>query len=924
MEKLKFAVVDLETTGHSPEKGDRIIQIAIMFIENGILTDEYVRFVNPGQPIPVFIQELTGISDKEVEEAPEFREIALEVSELLSGWVFAAHNTNFDLPFLQKEFSRCGVPLWSGRQVDTVELAKIVFPTAVSYRLKELTEELGIPLPSAHRADDDAKATAQLLLRCIGKVHQLPAETTALLHKRSFSLKSDLSILFYNVLQHLNKKVSGSRLPTFRGIPYRQARHLSRPEGRNTAYPESRKEKDELLAAAYPAYESRESQLEFMDAAWTSLQQGTEAMVEVPTGMGKTISYLLPSAVHAIRRGQAVIVSTYTNHLADKIMNEELSAVSQALGLPVQSVVLKGMGNYISLAKLAEMLLSGESGYDAVFTEMQVLVWLTETETGDLSELNLSGGGTYFIDRLRKRTARLADDEDGVDYHQVALRNCSEADLVITNHALLLSEGDSRDRLIRESAGLIVDEAHQFIHAAFKTNEIIFSYTSWKYMMGQISSEANDQISCRLEKLLTRRRLYRSRLHSAVNSAFDRFSKSFDHAVRELAGSGSGKKGHVRGSRMHIGLDELPADKGVFEEVYKAMEQLTSCMDDYVRPLGKEKGSLSPKEQAVLAEWEYWTGELRGRTSDWIELFLEKERDSTAWLELDERSIPGSLMVIKSPVDSAKVIRRSLEPFLSGGKGIIWTSGTLSVKSDERFVASQLGIADSVPVRKLLAPDHFYKGSEIFIVQDMPDIQQVSQADYVEEVAEAVIQTVMVTEGRLFVLFTSQEMLRNTYDLIADSGLLEEYALIAQGISSGSRYRLLKSFKQYNKAVLFGTNSFWEGVDVPGNALSAIIIVRLPFSSPSEPVFKAKTAQLNRNGQNAFTSYALPEAILRLRQGFGRLVRSSSDTGFFIILDRRIETKSYGRKFLEALPDVPVKKVSLARMVDELNNCYNE
>ncbi|GKV67973.1 putative ATP-dependent helicase DinG [Sporosarcina sp. NCCP-2716] len=924
MEKLKFAVVDLETTGHSPEKGDRIIQIAIMFIENGELVKEYVRFVNPGQPIPVFIQELTGISEQDVASAPEFGEIALEVSEMLTGWVFTAHNTQFDLPFLQKEFARCAVPLWQGRQIDTVELAKIVFPSAVSYRLKELTEELSIPLPSAHRADDDAKAAAYLLLRCIEKVEQLPERTISLLHKRSFTLKSDISVLFHLALNGRRSRTADDHLPRFRGIPYRRAGLLVRPENRHPAFPDSREAKDSLLRSTYASYETRASQLEFMDTAWDSLQRGTEVMVEVPTGMGKTISYLLPAAVHAIQQSRPVIVSTYTNHLADKIIGEEASAVASALSMPVHAVVLKGRSHYISLGKFAELLLSGESSYDNVFTEMQLLVWLTETATGDLNELNLSGGGMLYIDRVRKRSSKLQEDEMDADYHRLALQNCRNADLVITNHSLLLSDGDTRDRMIEDASGLIVDEAHQLIHAAYKTNEVIFSFTNWKYVMGQISSEAEDQISSRLESLLVRKKMYRSRKKEALVRAFDSFLKAFDDSVRELVGPESIRRGHVKGSRLHIELDQIPADRDILTEADAALGRLIGCMEEYAGALVLETDSLSPKEHAVLAEWQYWTDELRMKRGEWVELFLEEGEDGTVWMEQDERSIPGSLQVIKSPYDSARVIRKALSPFFEAGQGVVWTSGTMTVKSDERFVARQLGAQADVPVKKLLAPAHFYKGAQLFIVEDMPDIQQVSQAEYVEEVAEAVVQTVMVTGGRLFVLFTSQDMLKHTYDLIYDSGLLEEYALIAQGISSGSRYRLLKSFRQYGKAVLFGTNSFWEGVDVPGNDLSAIIIVRLPFSSPSEPIFKAKTAQLNKHGQNAFSGYALPEAILRLRQGFGRLIRSSEDTGFFIILDRRIETKSYGKKFLEALPDVPVKKVSLARMVDELDNCYNK
>ncbi|CAM5182090.1 3'-5' exonuclease DinG OS=Ureibacillus acetophenoni OX=614649 GN=dinG PE=3 SV=1 [Ureibacillus acetophenoni] len=192
-----------------------------------------------------------------------------------------------------------------------------------------------------------------------------------------------------------------------------------------------------------------------------------------------------------------------------------------------------------------------------------------------------------------------------------------------------------------------------------------------------------------------------------------------------------------------------------------------------------------------------------------------------------------------------------------------------------------------------------------------------------ESVALAVTRTVRATDGRCFVLFTSQEMLKKTVELIQESELLQDYMLFAQGVTPGSRMRLLKSFQKFNHSVLFGTNSFWEGVDVPGDSLSAVIIVRLPFTAPEEPTFKAKSIALQQQGKNAFTELSLPDAIIRFKQGFGRLIRTSSDKGAFIILDRRIETKSYGKEFIQALPPISIEKLPLQDMVLELEHWYN-
>lgn len=190
----------------------------------------------------------------------------------------------------------------------------------------------------------------------------------------------------------------------------------------------------------------------------------------------------------------------------------------------------------------------------------------------------------------------------------------------------------------------------------------------------------------------------------------------------------------------------------------------------------------------------------------------------------------------------------------------------------------------------------------------MPDIKSVSNDDYVAAITEHIISIAEATKGRLLILFTSHEMLKKTYELIKESGLLEKFILIAQGITAGSRTRLTRNFKRFEKAILFGTSSFWEGVDIPGEDLSCLIIVRLPFTPPDEPITAAKCALIKENGGSPFSELSLPEAVLRFKQGFGRLIRTSNDKGLILIFDRRLVTTSYGSAFLQSVPDIPVKK----------------
>lgn len=361
----------------------------------------------------------------------------------------------------------------------------------------------------------------------------------------------------------------------------------------------------------------------------------------------------------------------------------------------------------------------------------------------------------------------------------------------------------------------------------------------------------------------------------------------------------------------------------LLEEVGHMMEQWLQLAHEVTRIFKSYQDDLEASKRVWLTDWEYWLRDLQQLLEQWRAIFYVHEQNRTSWIEADRRSLPNSIQIYDRPIHIADHITQAFDQF-RGRDGVVWASGTLTVPGNPRFIADQLGLSREVALYQFQAPAHYYKGANVYIVDDMPDIQQVPQSAYIEAVAEAVTQAVLATEGRCFVLFTSQDMLRKTVDLIQEIGALEDYMIFAQGISTGSRMRLLKMFQRFERSVLFGTNSFWEGVDVPGDALSAVVVVRLPFSAPEEPLFKAKADKMQQQGLNAFYKLSLPEAILRFKQGFGRLIRSSQDKGAFIVLDRRIETKSYGPDFLRALPNVEVRHVSLSELVFDLEDWYNK
>lgn len=925
MQNVTYAIVDIETTGHSPAKGDRMIQFAVVFVRDWKIQTTYSTFIQPGKKIPLFIQDLTNISDEDVKNAPIFEEVAGDIFDMLQDCVFVAHNTNFDLSFVQAEFKRIGFPLWKGKKMDTVELSRLLFPTSFSYKLQDITLERGIQLTNAHRADDDAYATAELFIECMKEIEKLPIQTIEHIHKRSFQLKHDISSLFFEALQKKRIMSKVEDLDIYKGIALLKKQLQPDPVESLTYYPETKNQKRLMFSEGLQDFKERQGQFQMMDAIWQTFQAKNEIAIEASTGIGKTLSYLIPSYFHAKQQGKKVLISTYTSHLMEQLHEVEVPKLEAIVESKVNVAILKGARHYLDLHRFEELLRAEDESYDDTFAICQILVWLARTQTGDMGELNVSSGGQFFLDKVRKNAFSIKSSEINVhDFHSYALAQSQKADILITNHAMLFTDKHRLEPLLtNQITSFVIDEAHQFVQAANARDERIFSYTQWKYVFGQLGTRDQDQLTSSFARVLERQGVEVNSTFEELDRMYTHCSDKFDEAVLSLVQNVSRKKTAKSHSKQTILLEELDLDFDVLNEVYHYLQRWLTLAENLLDRISTSQLEASHSEKLIVAEWQYWLNEMKIKTGEWVDIFLSSLSEHSVWIELDRRSVPGSLHVYKKPIDSTRAVNEIFDEW-RGKAGIIWTSGTLSVPGNSRFIVNQLGLPEDVQIKTYSASRDFYQGANLFIVDDMPDIQHVSQSDFIEAVADAVIQTVLVTEGRCFVLFTSQEMLRKTVDLIQDTNLLEGYMLFAQGMTSGSRMKLLKSFQRFRKSVLFGTNSFWEGVDVPGDALSAVIMVRLPFSSPEEPVFKTQAERLTKQGINSFTSFALPEAILRFRQGFGRLIRSSTDRGVFIVLDRRIESKSYGKEFIRALPDIPMKKVSLEDMVLDLEHWYNE
>ncbi|MDZ5711985.1 ATP-dependent DNA helicase DinG [Jeotgalibacillus haloalkalitolerans] len=916
MRSEKIAVVDIETTGNSYRRGDRIIQFAVVLIENMSVTETYSSFVNPVQPIPPFITELTGITEQDVADAPDFKMIAPRIQEMLKGAVFVAHNVQFDLPFLNGALRNADLNEFSGPAWDTVELSRALMPEAASFKLGDLTENLLLEHDRPHQADSDALATAELLISLHNKVMNMPLLTVEQLAGQSAFLKSDLDLFFELCIEEKKKNLTDlpDELEVFRGIAIRkkqlvQKSHFKKPEI----------EIENFISELVPGYQKREAQLQMITDILTAFQTQSHAVIEAGTGVGKTLGLLIP-AVIKVNEGKKICITTQTLQQQDQLL-ETAGKINALLHNSLATAVLKGRSNYIHMMKFEQSLKENDRQYDTVLAKMQLLTWLTETETGDIDELNLSGGSLLYWNRIRHSGWYLDKNQDPWaerDFYSYSLKKAEQADIVITNHAMLAVDKLKDTGTFPRYDHLMIDEAHHLEETCRNQWGIRLDYMKIKFAISRLTGSQEDGISEKLHSILNKHKISCDYFHP---ESWDRLNQETDASFYQL---GLYFKNHVKRQKgfqkQKLLLQGDHSDwKYVKYSFERLLNELKNCLKTLLKQLeaiGKKKTKLTVHEKAAVEdagalfqEWERLIEIIRT-------LFIRKHDQYVNWIEGDLRSIPGSLTIVANELDLKDKIQHA---FFDDSLPAVAVSATLAVNdSFDHFIQSSGLAGKKLIINKYESPFDYRNHVRLMVPNDLPDIKSVTPEEYVEWITGHLAVIAEATSGRMLVLFTSHEMLRNTYELIKESQQMEDFVLIAQGISAGSRTKLSKNFRKFDKAVLFGTSSFWEGLDIPGEDLSCLVMVRLPFSPPDEPLVKAQWERAKSENRNPFQEVSLPKAVLRFRQGFGRLIRHENDRGIFMVFDRRLLSASYGKAFTDSIPEMKVEEKSLDECIFDI------
>jgi ATP-dependent DNA helicase DinG len=631
------------------------------------------------------------------------------------------------------------------------------------------------------------------------------------------------------------------------------------------------------LATSLPGFEPRHGQQKLATAVAGVLERGGTLLAEAGTGTGKTLAYLIP----AILSRQRTLVSTGTKNLQEQIFFKDLPALRDALDVPFTATLMKGRSNYLCLHRYQTFEVEQSEGLfeqpdRAVFLPV-IQEWVKTTTTGDRAELRDLPEDLP----LWKEISAEADTCLGTEcprygdcYVTLMRQRAAESDVVIVNHHLLCADASVRKsafgEVIPSCATLVVDEAHQLEDVATQ------------YFGIAVSNSRADDLVRDGERLLATSP-FEPRQAQDLSRALTRVA-TFSHGF--FTGLSLARNANAAESRARYTADTLGelAEDGV--ALMGALDRLEATIALMHRPPSDEPGAIVNDTEA-LESIQRRTGELR---NDLKFLLRADDADFVYYIETRGRGF----FLRASPIEVSRIIR---EVLFDRYRTVVLTSATLAVDGSFAYVKGRLGLRDAAEIR---VPSEFDYRSQalLYLPRRMPEPKSPS---FAEAVAREAIALLTHSQGRAFVLFTSYRVLHAVRPFIE---MALPYPILVQG--SAPRSALIDDFRSARNAVLLATSSFWQGVDVVGDALSCVVIDKLPFASPGDPVTAARIDAITARGGDAFADYQVPLAILALQQGLGRLIRHRSDRGVLAILDPRLRTTGYGRRFLASLPPAPV------------------
>ena len=899
-------VLDTETTGLSV-RDNKLIEISAARLRGREVVDRFDTFVNPGMLIPREITELTGIANADVAGAPTGVEAVAALADFVQGAPVIAHNATFDRSFI--EAVKGGVHV-SGIWIDSLALSRIALPRLASHKLSVLAELFGCDAVS-HRASDDVDALCGVWRILLCALSDLPAG----LMRRLADMHPDVSWSYRPIFSFL----AGERPDAVFSLPAARADVVRADLG-----PE-RVDADELpmirmpqraeieacyapgglVNRMYPAYEPRPEQIEMAAEVRDALATSTHRVIEAGTGVGKSMAYLVPLAEAAKRNNITVGIATKSNNLADQLMNQELPKLAKEMDGGLSYCALKGFDHYPCLRKLERLTRAREITTDRdpadTLTAIAVIyAFACQSPTGDLDALgirwksvnraNLTTGSRecarklcpYFPDKCLVHGAR---------------RRAARADVVVTNHSLLFRSVATGGKILPPIRHWVVDEAHSVEREARRQWALTVSADESKALFERLGGERSGALGTMVRQLAgsdaaTLFMGISMKAIAATQRASLAMAGLFD-AVRDLAGRQRASGGYDN-ANLWIGPElresmAWSAFAEVAQTAVDALDQASKNLASLVETVGQE----APEYVVDVAD-----GARRMKeTLEALRLIIDGADERYVYsLQVNRRLRAGGEALTAERMDIGQALA---EQWLPEIQSAVFASATMTVSNDFAHFTHAVGL-DRLPSGsfKSLHLDSSYdfdRNMAVVVAGDIPDPRD--RAAYLDAMERLLVDVHLEMGGSTLTLFTNrrdmEELFERVEPQLARAGL--ELACQLKGLSTK---RLRDHFVAEETSSLFALKAFWEGFDASGDTLRCVVIPKLPFASPTEPL----ACERNIREDRAWARYALPDAVLEVRQAAGRLIRTSTDKGVLVLADSRLLSKGYGKKFLASLP----------------------
>jgi len=637
---------------------------------------------------------------------------------------------------------------------------------------------------------------------------------------------------------------------------------------------------DGSIARRLPGYEVRPEQLQMAGAVAKAIESKTHLMVEAGTGVGKSFAYLVPAILAAAEQGLKIVVSTHTISLQEQLLAKDLPFLRAVMPQEFTAVLVKGRSNYVSLRRLdAATARAGAifGAYEDVDQLAEVRLWAGRTADGSRSDLGFKPSPAVWDavasengNCLGRKCPRYKD-----CFYFQARRRMWTANILVVNHALFMS--DLALRGSGDGAGFLPDYDVAVFDEAHTLEAVAAEHLGLKVSNGQVEYALTRLYNDRTNKgLLVYHQLHEARVQAQRTRAA---AEAFFDGVADWQGRSGAINGRLR--------RPMPVADTLGEELRK----LATAID-------RDAEGIEPEEQRIeLGAAADRVAGLAASLATWLD---QGREESVYWIE-QEAGRRRRITLACAPLDVGPTLRKDL---FERVPTCIMTSATMSTGSPPSFTfaRARLGLTKCAALQ-LGSPFDYAKQVTVHIPRDLPDPSE-APAEFERRSIGAIRHYLELTHGKAFVLFTSYRMLSEAARALTPWLAGRDIALFSQA-DGMPRSKMIEAFKADVNSVIFGTDSFWQGVDVPGEALSNVIITRLPFSVPDHPLLEARLEAIRRRGGNPFMEFQVPEAVIKFKQGFGRLIRSKADTGIVAILDPRVLTKPYGKQFLAALPDCP-------------------